>query len=57
VLTHPNRLFTTLLACIKLERLKFVHKLNHFAMKAKIYFNALKYAWEKLESIKNYLPA
>jgi hypothetical protein len=36
---------------------KFKQLLNHFAIKAKIYFNALKYAWKKLESIKNYVPA
>ena len=42
VTTQTNHLFASLLAYIKLERLKFVHKMNHFALKGKIYFNALK---------------
>jgi hypothetical protein len=55
--TQTSHLFASLLAYIKLERLKFVHKLNHFALKSPIYYNALKYAWNELEAIKNYLPA
>jgi len=42
-----------LLAYVKLERLKFVHNLNHFALKAKLYWVALKMAWEQLDVIKN----
>jgi hypothetical protein len=57
VTTQTNHLFASLLAYIKLERLKFIHKLNHFGLKSKIYYNALKYAWKKLEAIKNYVPA
>jgi hypothetical protein len=52
VTTQTNHLFAALLAYIKLERLKFVHKLNHFAMKAKIYSYALKYAWNELKNTK-----
>jgi hypothetical protein len=54
VTTQTNHLFASLLAYIKLERLKFVHKLNHFALKAKIYTYALKCAWKELEIIKSY---
>jgi hypothetical protein len=54
VTTQTNHLFASLLACIKLERLKFVHKLNHFALKGKIYFHTVKQAWIQLDIIKNY---
>jgi hypothetical protein len=49
-------IFASLLAYVKLEKMKFVHKLNHFALKNKIYLEALKVAWKQLESIKNYQP-
>ena len=54
VTTQTNHLFASLLAYIKLEKLKFVHKLNHFALKAKLYFGALKNAWKELATIQNY---
>ena len=53
VTTQTNHLFASLLAYVKLEKLKFVHKLNHFALKAKIYFCALKSAWKELDAVKN----
>jgi IS4 transposase len=55
--TQNNHLFASLLAYIKLEQLKFIHRLKHFALKSKIYFKALKNAWNELEMIKNYNPA
>jgi hypothetical protein len=45
-------LFASLLAYVKLERFKFAHKLNHFALKAKIYLAAAKAAWNELYNIK-----
>jgi IS4 transposase len=54
VITQTNHLLASLLAYIKLEKLKCVHKLNHFALKSKIYFRALKYAWKELKAIKYY---
>jgi hypothetical protein len=54
VTTQINHLFALLLAYIKLEKLKFVHKLNHFALKSNIYFCARKYVWKELEAIKYY---
>jgi hypothetical protein len=35
-----------------LEKLKFAHKLNHFALKAKIYWAATKATWIELEKMK-----
>ena len=52
-LTQGNHLFASLLAYIKLEKLKFSQKLNHFALKAKIYLAASKAAWNELYNIKD----
>jgi hypothetical protein len=42
VRTQSNRLFASLLAYVKLEKLKFAHKPNHFALKARICLAASK---------------
>ncbi|MDR1479750.1 MAG: hypothetical protein LBJ00_12525, partial [Planctomycetaceae bacterium] len=42
---------------IKLEKLKFAHKLNHFALKAKIYLAASKAAWNEMCKIKHKVDA
>ncbi|MDR2754733.1 MAG: hypothetical protein LBC20_03415 [Planctomycetaceae bacterium] len=52
VTTQGNHLFASLAAYVKLERLKLVHKLNHFALKAKIYWAVSKDAWSELKKIK-----
>jgi hypothetical protein len=57
VTTQTSHLFASLMAYVKLERLKFAHKLNHFALKSKIYFAALKIAWKQLDEFKNYQAA
>jgi IS4 transposase len=57
VTAQTSHLFASLLAYIKLERLKFVYRLNHFVLKSKIYFSTLKCAWNKLETVKNYALA
>jgi len=54
VSTQTAHLFASLLAYVKLEKLKFVHNLNHFALKAKLYMAALKMVWIQLENMKNY---
>ena len=51
--TQTSHLFASLLAYIKLERLKFVHQMNHFALKTKIYSAALKHAWKEVKNMKN----
>jgi hypothetical protein len=45
---QSNHLFASLVAYVKLEKLKFAYKLNHFALKAKIYWAASKAAWIEL---------
>jgi hypothetical protein len=57
VITQTTHLFASLLAYVKLERLKFVHKLNHFALKSKIYLAAMKTAWEKIQQLENFNTA
>ncbi|MDR1477752.1 MAG: IS701 family transposase, partial [Planctomycetaceae bacterium] len=52
VTTQSNHLFASLVVYVKLEKLKFAHKLNHFALKAKIYLAAIKAAWNEIEKIK-----
>ncbi|MDR2810219.1 MAG: hypothetical protein LBB84_06645 [Tannerellaceae bacterium] len=52
VTTQTCHLFASLLVYIKLERFKFIHRLNHFALKSPIYFRALKNAWNELETVK-----
>lgn len=54
--TQSNHLFASILAYVKLEKLKFVHQLNHFAMKAKIYLAANKAAFKELNALKMAKP-
>lgn len=46
--TQRNHLFSSLCAYLKLESLKWQTKLNHFALKSKIYQSALKAAYSEL---------
>ncbi|MDR0704186.1 MAG: transposase [Planctomycetaceae bacterium] len=50
--TQSNHLFASLVAYLKWEKLKWMHKLNHFALKAKIYWAAAKAAWRELGRMK-----
>ena len=52
VTTQTNHLFCSILAYVKLEKLKLKTKLNHFELKAKIYIKALKAAYLELTNIK-----
>ena len=50
--TQSNHLFASILAYVKLEKLKFVNRLNHFAIKSKIYLAANKAAFKELLKLK-----
>jgi hypothetical protein len=52
VATQTNHFFTSLCAFIKLERLKFATKRNHYALKASLYIRALRSAFDELLSLK-----
>ena len=47
--TQANHFFASLCAFIKLEKLKTSEKKNHFALKARLYINALKSAYLELQ--------
>jgi hypothetical protein len=50
--TQSNHIFASMMACVKLEKLKFASKLNHFAMKSKIYLAATKAAFNEIIALK-----
>jgi len=52
VKTQSNHIFASIMAYVKLEKLKFASKLNHFALKSKIYLAANKAAFKELALFK-----
>ncbi len=52
VKTQCTHIFASIVSYVKLERYKFSTKLNHFALKSKLYLNAAKAAFKELELIK-----
>jgi len=50
--TQSNHIFASMIAYIKLEKLKLTQHLNHFAIKSKIYISALKAAFKELNAFK-----
>lgn len=50
--TQRNHLFASLCAYIKLEKLKIKTKLNHFALKSKLYLSAVQSAYAELVKLK-----
>jgi len=55
--TQRNHLFASLCAYVKLERLKITTKLNHFALKSKLYLCAVKSAYAELVKLKAHLAS
>ena len=53
--TQRNHLFASLCAYVKLERLKINTKLNHFALKSKLYLSAVKSADAELVKLKEHV--
>lgn len=51
--TQLNHLFASICAFMRLERIKIVSKLNHFALKGKIYIESLKTMFKELQKLKN----
>lgn len=50
--TQSNHLFASVVAYLKLEKMKLAHKLNHFALKSKIYLAAIKEAFKQIALLK-----
>ena len=53
--TQRNHFFASVCAYVKLERLRLKTKLNHFALKGKLYVSALKAAHEEFVKLKSQL--
>jgi hypothetical protein len=52
ITTQSNHFFASVCAYIKLEMLKAATKTNHFALKSKLYINALRSAFQTLDSLQ-----
>lgn len=50
--TQKNHLFAAMFGLVQFEKLKINFKMNHFALKRKIYMAALKAAWAELQLLK-----
>lgn len=50
--TQSNHVFMATYAVFKLECLKMTHKLNHFALRAKLYIKAIQQAFHELNRLK-----
>jgi len=53
VRTQANHLFASMCAFIRLESISVATRLNHFALKNKLYIEALKTSFRELEKLKN----
>lgn len=53
--TQQTHFFASLCAYIKLERLKIQEKLNHFALKSKLYLKAIQASFAELQALKTNL--
>lgn len=57
VRTQSNHFFLSIYAFFKLEMLMLKHHLNHFALKTKLYVQALKVSFRELEKLRHEVPA
>lgn len=52
VTTQNNHVFMSIYAVFKLECLKLKHKLNHFALRAKLFIKATRQAYSELQALR-----
>ena len=52
VRTQSNHCFMALYAAFRLESLRIKHQLNHFALRARLYLKAIRYAFDELQTLK-----
>ncbi|PWQ92095.1 IS701 family transposase, partial [Leucothrix pacifica] len=50
--TQSNHLFASIVAVFKMEKLKMSTKLNHFALKSKLYVKAIRTAFDELQILR-----
>jgi len=53
--TQSNHIFAAIFAYVKLEELKLVTKLNHFALKTKVYIASMKTAMISFQELWKYI--
>lgn len=51
--TQSNHIFMSIYGAFQLECLKLKHKVNHFALRSRIYIQALQQAMHELNELKN----
>lgn len=51
--TQTNHIFMSIYAAFQLECLSLKHKMNHFALRSRIYIQALQHAMLELQSLKS----
>jgi len=54
--TQSNHIFAAMIAFVKLELLSIKECTNHFALKSRLYVNALKMAFYELQHLKQFQP-
>lgn len=54
-ITQINHFFTSIYAFVKLEKMKIMTHINHFALKTKIYITSLKKAFQEIAELKKML--
>ena len=52
VRTQSNHCFASLYAFVKLERMKLATKINHFALRSRMYLKAVQAAFQELQSLR-----
>ena len=52
VRTQSNHCFMALYAASRLEGLRIKHRLNHFALRSRLYLKAIRYAFDELQTLK-----
>jgi hypothetical protein len=52
VRAQGNHVFLSIYAAFRLEYLSIKHKLNHFALRAKLYLKAVRLAFDELQTLK-----
>ncbi len=55
--TQTNHVFAAIYAFFKMECLRMIQDVNHFAMRAKIYYKAIKVAFEEVQKLTIQLAA
>jgi len=50
--TQSNHFFMAIYAAFRLEKLSVKHRINHFALRSRLYINAIRCAFDELQNLK-----